>query len=448
MLEIEFPKEWTNDVFYPLLFDQSRYLVLRGGAGSGKSYFAVDKWIYRLLKEENNRFLFARAVKDSLRNSVYKLFKDRVYKLGLQSLFEFRDSFLEVKVPATNSEVLCVGLNDVERLKSIADPTGAWIEEATELEDTDFYQLNMRLRTNSKNYRQTIVTFNPVSEDHWIRRDMFPAEADQKLEELIEKRQRRRKLNKGWIDFKFDEVAVKFVRRIKVGDEVSDIAYTLHLSSYEDNRFVDLAYRADLEDLKNKDINQWNIYARGKWGSLGNLVFNPSWKILKTFPTSFDDVVYGIDFGYNHPSTLMMCGIKDGQWYVKELAYLKKYTNMEFIEYTMKELKLPDGALIYADSAEPARIKEWEDNTPYDIRPATKGNNSVKATIDYLKAQTIFTHSNNFNLNRELKSYKWKEKDGKPIDEPLAVNDDCIKAVGYAIVNYSKQNNIQIGFID
>lgn len=448
-LEIEIPKYWVNDAFYPLLFDKSRYLVLRGGAGSGKSYFAVDKIIYRILKEGNKRFIFVRAVRDTLRNSVYSLFKSRVQQLGLAHLFQFRDSLLEITCESTNSNIICIGMNDRERIKSLADPTDAWIEEATELDDKDFYQLNMRLRTNNNSYRQTIVTFNPVDADHWIRRDMFPPIIDQDLEIKYENRQRRRKWAKGWIDFTANEVASRLVRKIKVQNKIVDIDYTLHLSSYEDNRFLDDQYKAELEDLRYKDINFWNIYAKAKWGSIGNLVFNPSWQILHKFPEPFDDVVYGIDFGFNHPSTLMECGYKDGQWYVKELAYLKRYTNMEFINYVKTECSLPENALIYCDNAEPARIKEWEENTPYDIRPAVKGNDSVKATLDYLKSLKIYSHVDNLNLNREMKTYKWKtDKQGKPLDEPLPLNDDCIKAVGYAIYNYSKQNSLQIGFID
>ena len=40
------------------------------------------------------------------------------------------------------------GLDDVEKLKSIYDITGIWIEEASELEEGDFNQLDIRLRTD------------------------------------------------------------------------------------------------------------------------------------------------------------------------------------------------------------------------------------------------------------------------------------------------------------
>lgn len=430
-MEIDFKKDIFNDVYFPLLNDRSRYLILKGGAGSGKSVFAVQKMIYRLLTEENNRFLFVRAVKDTIRNSMYKQFKEMVYRYGLESAFEFKETDMNILVPSTNSEVICIGMNDRERIKSIADPTGTWEEEATELSERDHRQLNLRIRSGKGEYRQSVLTFNPIDENHWIRKECFPPEIEQKIEE------------------KNIAHLVRYVNIIEDGiTKKVPITYTICHSTYEQNKFIDAEYKAELEDLKNRDLAYWQIYAKGNWGSIGNLVFNPGWRIVN-HPIEFDDIIYGMDFGFNHPSTLMMCGLRDGNWYVRELAYVKKLSNPEFIEYVKDEVKLPEGALIYADSAEPARIKDWQDNSPYDVRPAIKGQNSVKDGIDFIKSLVVYSHKDNHNLNRELKSYKWKEdKDGNPIDEPLPINDDCIKGCIYPIYSYSKQNNLNIGFVD
>lgn len=446
---VEFPKHWVNDSFYPLLFCDTRYLILRGGAGSGKSYLAVDKIIYRMLKEKNNRFLFVRAVKDTIRNSMYRLFKDRVNALGLSQFFVFKDTFLEILCPATESEIICVGMNDRERLKSLADPTSAWVEEATELEEQDFLQLNMRIRSDKGGYRQTIVTFNPIDENHWIR-SYFPDEIEEDLDKKYEaKFRRRRYVNGAWIDFSLSEISSKYVRQIKIPNtkDIVNIDYTLHLSTYEDNRFVNDEYRAELEDIKNRDINYWNIYARAKWGTIGGLVFNPMWKFA-SMPSSLDEVVYGLDFGYVHPSVLVMVGIKDNKYYVKELAYEKGLTNQQFMKYVQEEKLIESGGLIYADSAEPDRIDEWS-GAGFDIMPAFKGNNSVKDGIDLLKSIEVFTDKNNYNLNRELKTYKHKlDNNGKPIEgEYIKVNDDCIAATRYAIYSHSKHNEVKVGFV-
>jgi len=446
-MEIVFDKKVFIDSFYPLLFDQAGYEILRGGGGGGKSVFAVQKIAYRLLTEHNNRFLFVRAVKDTIRKSMYQQFKDFVFSQKLNEAFDFRETDMQVLCPSTNSEVICLGMNDRERIKSIAEPTSAWIEEATELEERDFRQLDIRIRSTKGGYQQVILTFNPIDENHWIRKEFFPPAIDILLDEKYDKRLKKRGRKLDWVDWSLEDVATSMIRKVKYDNMVVPITYTQHLSTYEENPFVDWKYKARLEDLRNKDFSYWQIYAKGKWGSIGNLVFNPSWQI-KNLPESFDDVIYGMDFGYNHPSTLVECRLKDNVWYLKELVYVKKMSNSEFIEHVIKEVGLPDGSLIYADAAEPARIKEWQDNSPYDVRPSITRRESVKDGIDFIKSLEIYTHTDNHNLNRELKSYKWKEKDGKPIDEPLPINDDCIKAVIYAVYSYSKHNNILIGFID
>ena len=53
-VEIRLPKEAFNEVYRPLIASRARYLVLCGGAGSGKSVFAVQRCIDRLLKEQRN----------------------------------------------------------------------------------------------------------------------------------------------------------------------------------------------------------------------------------------------------------------------------------------------------------------------------------------------------------------------------------------------------------
>ena len=74
--EIEVP---VNDLYYPLLEDQSRYEILYGGADSGKSHFAAQKIIARCLKESNHRVLLVRKVQHTIRHSQFQILKDIHY---------------------------------------------------------------------------------------------------------------------------------------------------------------------------------------------------------------------------------------------------------------------------------------------------------------------------------------------------------------------------------
>ena len=74
---------------------------------------------------------------------------------------------------ANGSKILFAGLDDVEKLKSIYDITGIWIEEASELEEGDFNQLDIRLRTIFPYYLQILITFNPIRITHWLKKRFF-----------------------------------------------------------------------------------------------------------------------------------------------------------------------------------------------------------------------------------------------------------------------------------
>ena len=71
------------------------------------------------------------------------------------------------------SEILFSGLDDVEKLKSIYAITGIWIEEASELDEGDLNQLDIRLRGETRFYKQIILSFNPISALHWLKRRFF-----------------------------------------------------------------------------------------------------------------------------------------------------------------------------------------------------------------------------------------------------------------------------------
>lgn len=432
-MNINFDPEIFNEAFIPLLEDQSRHLALKGGAGSGKSYSVVQKHIYRMLKENNHRFLFVRKVGATIRNSMFNLFKDVVSNYNLNEYFHYRETDMVIRCPLTDSEIICVGMDDREKLKSIAEITSIWVEEVTELTERDFRQLNMRLRGRRENYKQSIYTFNPIDEDHWVHAELFPPAIDQALE--------KKKI-------------ARWVKRVPVEENgkkvLVPIHYTCSHSTYEDNRFLDYEEKADLEDLKNKDYNYWLVYAKGKWGRVGNLVFDPPWKIGdRSEFYGFDEVVYGMDFGYHHPTTCVKVGYKNEKIYVQEKLYVKKMTKPEIIEMMLKDKTIEDMTdAIYGDSAEPDTIQDFNE-AGFDMRASLKGNNSVKDSIDYLKSLEIIVHPDSVNLQRELRSFRWAlDKEGKPIEgKVVPYNDDLIAAIRYAVYTHSRGQEVQLGFV-
>lgn len=211
----------VNDIYKPTFRDESRYSIRYGGAGSGKSVEATQEILYRIIYQKGHRLLVVRKVAATLRNSVFQLFQDLINDWGIASRFKVNKSEMRIEHIHSGNTILFAGLDNPEKLKSIAGITSIWIEEASELEERDFNELDRRLRGNTTWYKQIIITFNPISHMHWLKKRFF--------------------------DLELDNVSI-----VK--------------STYLNNRFIDDDYVKALEQLKIFDRVQYDIYALGEWG--------------------------------------------------------------------------------------------------------------------------------------------------------------------------------------
>ena len=231
-MQVTIPRGAFNPLFRPYLTDNThRYLILYGGAGSGKSVFAVQRFLYRLLTLPLCNILVVRAVAATNRDSTYALFRQVISKWGLSELFSCKDSDLRISCANGNS-VIFKGLDDTEKLKSITFPKGEltdiWIEEASEVLEEDFNQLDVRLRGKGA-HKQMVLTFNPVSVLHWLKLRFF--------------------------------------------DRQDPRALVLK-STYKDNQFLDEDYKRTLEGYKDTDPYYYSVYCLGEWGVLGQTIFD------------------------------------------------------------------------------------------------------------------------------------------------------------------------------
>jgi len=254
--------------------DTTRFKILFGGAGSAKSHTVGRKIITRLVSEENHKWLITRKVARTLRVSVFQLFKNLISQEFDINDFNINKSDMTITYKRNGSMLLFFGLDDIEKLKSIEGITSIWVEEASECDKGDILELNRRLRGITKYYKEFIITFNPISHLHWLKEHFF--------------------------------------------DNPHNNPFILK-TTYKDNPFIDDEYKQEIEDIRNYDIQQYNIYALGEWGVLNtNIIyhnFSHTKHTAQLTINDFDVLHCGVDFNVSG-TTCVICGVKDDKAYI------------------------------------------------------------------------------------------------------------------------------------
>ena len=231
-----------------------RYLFYFGGAGSGKSIDAYQRRLAQIITQSDgkHKFLYIRKVANTIQDSLYKGTEQILKDWGLHSLCKFNKVEKSIVFEPNGNEIIMKGLDDPEKIKSIAGITGILIEEATELTKEDFIQLDLRLRGFTKYPKQIYVMFNPIDEDHW-------------LQELVEpqlKGQNRIPSNIKNLTYLCSNVW-QFDRVSEDGEALT--TRTIN-TNYKHNRFLDSAYIAQLKMLASLSENDSTVYEAGRWG--------------------------------------------------------------------------------------------------------------------------------------------------------------------------------------
>jgi phage terminase large subunit len=383
--------KWLKDV-------KERIVVLRGGTRSSKSYSMAQHIILnKLLALDNRVIIIARKTLPALRKTAMKLVIDLIdeYKIPVK----FNKSDLELRYK--NNLIYFMSLDDPGKIASI-DYNDCWLEEAVDFTYADFKQFNFRSSRKGEG-NQIFLSFNPVSALHWIKT------------ELIDKR-------------------------------TSGIAE--HVSTYKDN----IAHLApeivkEIEALASQDQNFYRIYGLGEWGVLENLIY-PKWQTFNSDPEKFDEITYGVDWGFNHSSAIVKIYWIDGKFIAKEILHQSGLTQQQFVNKALDlippELRRKE---MYVDSAEPARIQALF-NAGFNAHGALK---DVIDGISYCKTHFLGITKDSTSGIKELQSYSWKEdKNDNLIDEPIKLDDDFCDAMRYGAYSagkaYGRGRTLKIAF--
>jgi len=346
-----------------------RFIVNEGGSRSSKTYSLCQLVIVYCLQNKGKVVSIIRKTFPALRATVLRDFTEILKDLGIYSL-EAHNKSEQIYTFPNGSMVEFFSVDDEQKIRGRKRDI-AWCNEANELYFDDFTQLNMRTE------HKLIFDYNPSDNSSWL----YELPAD-------------------------DTVLIR--------------------STYKDNPFLPQSIRNQIEDLKRTDEALYQIYALGqKAVSKSNIYSN--WTFMTHRPARFTSYVYGLDFGYNHPTALMRVYWHERDIFIEPVIYESYLTTTMLIE-KMRQLNIEKEVTILADYARPEIIAEMV-NSGYDVINANK---VVKKGIDYVKTFGVYCMENK-EIKREYDNYKWKKIGDHITDEPVKLFDDAMDAVRYAV---------------
>ena len=241
---IEFNPDLFNNVYWhieeTLANDKIRFLFLYGGSSASKTFSVVQETIKWMLEGKDHNSLVLRKYGSDIRDSIYSDFKNIIADWGLGDLFVCQVNYIKC---VSGSYVRFRGLDDSEKVKGVSNFKRIILEEISQFEETDLKQIRKRLR--GKSGQKIIGIFNPISEEHWIKKKIFDAEVLTEIPSNITGK---------WVNDKGNTVILKV--------------------TYLDNKyivgpnFVDQHTIDDFEADRVRDFDYYNIYALGNWGKL------------------------------------------------------------------------------------------------------------------------------------------------------------------------------------
>ena len=361
---------------YAALNDQGiRFVINEGGSRSSKTYSLCQLVIIYCLQNNNKVVTIIRKTFPALRATVLRDFIEILKELNIYSVEDHNKSEHIYTFP-NGSIVEFFSVDDEQKIRGRKRDI-AWCNEANELYFDDFTQLNMR--TESK----LIFDYNPSESTSWLYE--LPQE---------------------------ESILIK--------------------STYKDNPFLPQSIRAQIEDLKRTDEALYQIYALGEKAiSKSNIYSN--WSFIPHRPARFVNYVYGLDFGYNHPTALMRVYWCDNDIYIEPVIYESYLTTPMLID-KMQSFNVEKTVTIVADYARPEIIAELN-NAGYDVQNANK---VVKKGIDNIKTFGVLCQDDKA-IRKEYENYKWKKVGDMITDEPVKMWDDAMDAIRYATTHIRQE---------
>jgi phage terminase large subunit len=341
-----------------------------GGTRSGKTY-ALLQWCIVKALENKEIITIVRKTIPSLKRTVMKDFKDVMQLIGVWNENDFNISD-RIYTFYNDSIIQFISTDDAEKLRGLKS-TILWLEEANEIDEESYFQL--QIRTTGP----IILSYNPtVSPYHWIR---------------------------------------------VMGD------CSRFFTTYKNNPYLDTTVKKAIEELRISNPKAWKVYGLGEWVGNEKAIFE--FTQIEWLPEDAEFVAFGLDFGYSSdPTALASIWKFNNELYIVEHCYERGMVTKDIV--TMLKGVVNGREEIWADSAEPRLIEELY-REGFNIKPVIKGKDSINFGIQVMQNYKINIPKTCQNLINEFYSYEWSsDRFGKQLDKPIDFNNHLIDAARYA----------------
>ena len=386
--------------YKPIGEPDSRYYIVSGGRGSGKS-FTINAILVMLTYEAGHTILFTRYTLTSAYISIIPEFIDKLELFNCVTDFHItKDEILNKK---TGSKIIFRGIktssgDQTANLKSLQGITTWVIDEAEELTDEQkFDTIDLSVRQQGKQNR-VILILNPTTKEHFVYTRFFEDKG-------VQEGSNTRKDNTTYI-------------------------HTTYLDNIDN---LSKSYIEQIEEMQKRRPEKYKQQMLGSWMSKAEGVIFDNWTIGEFKKKGVS--VFGQDYGFaSDESSLVETNIDTDKKiiYLRECFYLPRLTTSQIAQLNLKHAK--DG-LIVGDSAEPRLISEIRAKG-CNIKPSIKGQGSVTYGISLLQDYDLVVSPDSTNLIKELNNYRWLErKSNTPVDAYNHLIDAIRYSVGYQLQN-------------
>ena len=378
----------------------TRYFVVTGGRGSGKSY-SVNSLLVALTYERWHTILFTRYTMASSHISIIPEFIEKLEELD--KVEDFHITKDEITNLQTGSKIIFKGIktssgDQTANLKSLQGVTTWVLDEAEELVNEDIFdKIDLSIRAKGKDNR-VILILNPTTKEHFIYKRFFEG------------------------------------RGVEGGSNTikEDVTY-IH-TTYKDNKEnLSDSFLKQIETTRERRPERYKHQILGGWLEKAEGVIFTNWKLGKFREVS--PSVFGQDYGFsNDPTTLVQTSIdRDTKTiYLKQHIYKQGLTTSQIADMNRRFAK---DSLIIGDGAEPRLISELN-ALGNNVTPAIKGADSIIYGISLLQDYDLIIDEDSVDLVKELNNYSWLEKKSQtPCDKFNHLIDAVRYSVSYQLSN-------------